>query len=114
MKAAVLAAATLAATAIIACSGGLPKTHPTLAPPPIPINQEAADRRVEELQRAILEQIAQRPSPAVPEETIPAGPTETVPDGIEENGPGRADRRSSPDRATHRNQPAATTTGKKR
>ena len=76
MKAAVLAAATLAATAIIACSGGLPKTHPTLAPPPMPINQEAANRRVEELQRAILEQIAQRPRPAVPEETIPTGPTE--------------------------------------
>ena len=76
MRAAVLAAATLAATAIIACSGGLPKTHPTLAPPPMPINQEAAGRRVEALQRAILEQIAQRPSPAVPEETIPAGPTE--------------------------------------
>ena len=76
MKAAVLAAATLAATAIIACSGGMPKTHPTLAPPPTPINQEAADRRVEALQRAILEQIAQRPNPAVPEETVPAGPTE--------------------------------------
>ena len=88
MRAAVLAATTLAATAIIACSGGLPKTHPTLTPPPTPINhQEAADRRVEALQREILEQIAQRSNPEVPEEIIPAVPTETDPAGLEETVP---------------------------
>ena len=87
MRAAVLAAATLAATAIIACSGGLPTTHPTLAPPPVPTDQEPADPRVEALQRAILEQIAQRPSTAVPEETGPAGMEKTVPAGPAEANP---------------------------
>ena len=77
----------MAAAAVIACSGGPPTAHPTLAPPPIPINQEAASRRVETLQRAILERIAQRSNPAVPEETVPAGPTEATPAGLEKTIP---------------------------
>lgn len=82
MRAAVLTATVLAAAAIIACSGGSPTAHPTLAPPKAPINQEVEGRKAETLQQEILERIAQNPSPPVLENTNPTGPTAASPAGL--------------------------------
>ena len=81
MRAAVLTATVLAA-AIIACSGGPPTAHPTLEPPKAPINQGIEGRKAETLQQALLERIAQNPSPAVLEKTNLTRPTEAAPTGL--------------------------------
>ena len=81
MRAAVITATVLAA-AIIACSGGPPTAHPTLAPPKAPINQEVEGRKAATLQQALLERIAQNPNPAVLEKTNPTGPPAASPAGL--------------------------------
>ena len=82
MKAAILTARTLAAAAIIACSGGMPTAHPTPALPKAPINQGVEGAKAETLKQEILERIARNPGPAVMENTNQAGRTETDPSGL--------------------------------